>query len=322
MQVEERVAANVVTSENLAEFTARKMGLVDTQPAEPAAAEPEAQAEGQAEPDTEGDQSGHDGEGNEATAEGEQKERKPNPKIERRFSEITKQREAAREEARKEREAREALEARLKDLEAKANPKPAQADDPLGPEPKPEEFNDMFEYAKALAEYTADKKLMEREKAEADRRAAEQRAEFEQNWAKRVDAARKEMPDFDDMIQSSDVAVSDPVRDAIMESDVGPQILYHLAENPELAKELGKKSVISALREIGKLEARFEKAQKPETRSEPAAQPAVAKSSKAPAPITPIRGALSTTENNVDADGKFHGTFQQWKAARLAGKIR
>ena len=90
----------------------------------------------------------------------------------------------------------------------------------------------------------------------------------------------------------------------------------------ELAKELGKKSVISALREIGKLEARFEKAKEPQTRSEPAAQPAVAKSSKAPAPITPIRGALSTTENNVDADGKFHGTFQQWKAARLAGKIR
>ena len=323
MQVEERVAANVVTSENLAEFTARKMGLVDTQPAEPAAAEPEAQADGQAEPDTEGDQSGHDGEGNEATAEGEQKERKPNPKIERRFSEITKQREAAREEARKEREAREALEARLKDLEAKANPQPAQAQaNELGPEPQPDQFSDMFEYAKALAEYTADKKLMEREKAEADRRAAEQRAEFEQNWAKRVDAARKEMPDFDDMIQSSDVAVSDPVRDAIMESDVGPQILYHLAENPELAKELGKKTVISALREIGKLEARFEKAKEPQTRSEPKAEPAVAKSSKAPAPITPIRGALSTTENNVDADGKFHGTFQQWKAARLAGKIR
>ena len=98
-EVQERVAANVVTSENLAEFTARKMGLVDTQPAEPVAAEP---TQAEAEPDTEGDQSGHDGEGNEATTEGEQKERKPNPKIERRFSEITKQREAAREEARKE----------------------------------------------------------------------------------------------------------------------------------------------------------------------------------------------------------------------------
>ena len=122
-------------------------------------------------------------------------------------------------------------------------------------------------------------------------------------------------------IQSSDVVVSDPVRDAIMESDVGPKILYHLAENPAFAQELGKKSVISALREIGKLEARFEKAEQPQAASEPAAKPAVAKS-KAPAPITPIRGAVSTVENNVDADGNFHGTYQQWKAARQARKIR
>jgi hypothetical protein len=320
-EVQERVAANVVTSDNLAEFTARKMGLVDSKPAEPAAAEPDAQAD--AEPDTEGGQSGPDGEGNEATTEGEQKERKPNPKIERRFSEITKQREAAREEARKEREAREALEARLKELEAKANPKAAQAEpDAIGPEPKPEEFNDMFEYAKALAEYTADKKLMERDKAESERKAQEARAQFEQNWAQKVDKARQELPDFDDMIQSSDVAVSDPVRDAIMESDVGPKILYYLAENPEFAQELGKKSVISALREIGKLEARFEKApDRAPAASEPESKSTVAKS-KAPAPITPIRGAVSTVENNVDSDGNFHGTYQQWKAARQARKIR
>ena len=73
-------------------------------------------------------------------------------------------------------------------------------------------------------------------------------------------------------------------------------------------------------REIGKLEARFE-AKKPEAASEPEAKPTVAKS-KAPAPITPIRGAVSTVENNVDADGNFHGTYQQWKQARLARKIR
>jgi hypothetical protein len=313
-QVVERVAANVVTSDNLAEFTARKLGLVDKQPEESAAA-----ADDAAEPEAQDDQSGHDGEGNEATVEEDQKERKPNPKIERRFSEITKQREEARKEAQREREAREALEARFKELESKVNP-PAKAQDDFGPEPKPEEFNDMFEYAKALAEYTADKKLMERDKQEADRKAAEQRAQFEKSWADRVNAAKSELPDFDEMIQSSDVAVSDPVRDAIMESDTGPQILYYLAENPEFAQELGKKSVISALREIGKLEARFEKAPT-KTASEPEVTTTAGKAN-APAPISPIRGAISKTENNVDADGNFHGTYQQWKAARQNRRIR
>lgn len=318
MSLEERLAANVVTSENLAEFTAQKLGLAEPQQAEPAASEGEAPDE----PDTAAGQSGQDGEGDDATAADDQgKERKPNPKIERRFSEITKQREAAREEARKEREAREALEAKLRELETKANPQQAQAPaNELGPEPQPEQFSDMFEYAKALAEYTADKKLMEREQQEAQRKAAaEQELKFKA-WAERIDKAKAELPDFDDMVQSSEVSVSDPVRDAIMESDVGPKILYHLAENPEFATKLNGMSVISALREIGKLEARLEK---PATSAEraPTATPVVGKS-KAPAPITPIRGGASGKETGVDANGEFHGSFQAWKAARLAGKIR
>lgn len=307
-EVQERVAANVVTSENLAEFAAQKLGLVDAPANEAADAEPIADA----------DQSGQDGEGNEATETEEQREKKPNPKLERRFSEITKQREAAREEARREREARESLEARLKELEAKVSP-PAQAQaDDLGEEPKPEQFSDMYEYAKALAEYTADKKLMERDKQEMARKAAaEQEVKFKA-WADRVNAAKTELPDFDDMVQSSDVRVSDPVRDAIIESEHGPRILYYLAENSEFAKKLGEMSVVSAVREIGKIEARFVRDAK---ESAPEVK-AVAVKSKAPAPISPLRGAVNTVDANLDADGNFHGTFQQWKAARQARKIR
>ena len=311
-EVEARLAANIVTSENLAEFAAQKLGLVET-PANEAVNEDANSAV--AEPDAEADQSGQDGEGKDATATDEAKEKKPNPKLERRFSEITKQREQARQEAQREREQREALEARLKELEAKVNPPAAQPEDELGEEPKPEMFNDMFEYARALAEYTADKKLMERDKEEKARQAkAEQEAKF-QAWADRVNAAKNELPDFDDMVQSSDVRVSDPVRDAIIESEHGPKILYWLAENTDFAKKLADMSVVSAVREIGKIEARFEKAKDPEPK------PVVGKS-KAPAPINPLRGAVNTVDANLDADGNFHGTYQQWKAARAAKKIR
>jgi chromosome segregation ATPase len=287
-EVQERVAGNLVTSENLAEFTAQKLGLVDAPATEAADAEPNAEA----------DQSGQDGEGNEATALDDQKEKKPNPKLERRFSEITKQREAAREEARKEREQRESLEARLKELESRVSP-PAQADtDELGQEPKPEQFSDMYEYAKALAEYTADKKLMERDKQEVARKAAaEQEVKFKA-WADRVNAAKTDLPDFDDMVQSSDVRVSDPVRDAIIESEHGPKILYYLAENSEFAKKLADMSVVSAVREIGKIEARYVRDTK---ESAPEVKTAAVKS-RAPAPISPLRGAVNTVDANVYAD--------------------
>lgn len=313
-QAQPRVASHVVTSETLAEFTAQKLGLVEKATAEPAAAD----AESDAEPEAQADQSGQDGEGNDATATDEQKERKPNPKLERRFSEITKQREAAREEARIEREKREQLEARLREYEGKANPQAQQPKDELGEEPKPEQFSDMYEYAKALAEYTADKKLAERDREEQNRKAAaEQEAKFK-SWADRVNAVKSEIPDFEDMVQSSDVRVSDPVRDAIMESEVGPKILYHLAENSELAEKLNQMSIVSAVREIGRIEARLERESKA---SEPDVKPAAAKS-KAPAPISPLRGAVNTVDGGVDADGNYHGTYQQWKAARQAKRIR
>ena len=304
MSDEQKVAATVVTAENLAEFNAQKLGLAE--PTAPTEAAPEAEAS--AEPVAEETPSEPPVAEGEATAK---EERKQNPKIERRFSEITKQREEARAEARKEREAREALEARLKAIETQATPQKAESSNE---KPKPENFTDAFEYAEALASWTAEQTLAKRDREELERKANEQRQLAVKAWADRVTAAKSELPDFDDMVQSSDVVVTDPIRDAIMESDVGPKILYHLAENPEFAQKLNGMSVISALREIGKLEARYE--------TKPQSKPSAAVKSKAPEPITPIKAASSGRDVEVDSNGEFRGTYAQWKAARQAGRIR
>jgi len=295
----------VVSSENSSEFYADKLGLAAEAPseAEEQTSEPEVEAEAESEPEAE----------KEAT-----EERKPNPKLEKRFSELTKQREAARQEAQREREAREALEARLAALEKSSQPQ--QASEQPEDEPQPHQFSDAFEYAKALAEFTAEKALRERDRQEAERKAAEAAQKVLTAWAQAVEAAKAELPDFDDMVASSDVVVTDPIRDAILESDVGPQILYHLAENPEIAEKLASQSVASALRQLGKLEAKFEKAVEEQTETKPSKT--VAKKSNAPEPIKPLRGSSVATDVPMDSDGQFHGTFHQWKAARLAGKIR
>ncbi len=294
-------AANLVTSENLAEFQAQKLGLATQEtPTEAADAEPVVE-QGRSEPDVE----------TEAAAG----EKKHNPKLEKRFSELTKQREAARLEAERERNAREALEARLKELETKVNPPKSEEPDP---KPDPSQFNDAIEYAEALAEWTADKKLRERDQAELARKAEEEQSRMRQKFQERLDAVKQELPDYDDMIASSDVAVSGPVTDAIIESDVGPQILYYLAENPDFARELGEKSITSQLRSIGRLEAKFEKSETPK----PSVKEPVAKKSNAPAPINPLKSGGNPSDITLDADRKFHGTYQQWKAARAAGKIR
>jgi len=289
MSLEERLAANVVTSENLAEFNAQRLGLADKP--EPAV-----------EPVAEDKQSDPVDAEDEATVT---EERKRLPKIERRFEKVTKDRDQAKAEAQQEREKRETLEARIKELEGRTTQK---ADE----EPKPEQFNDAFEYAKALAEYSTEKAMANRDRQEAERKVQLEREKVIKTWTDRLTATKTELPDFEDMVSSSEVMVSDQVRDAILESDTGPRILYHLAENPEFATKLQNMTVTSALREIGKLEARFEKP--PEK--------AVAVRSKAPAPINPIKVGSAGKDTGVDSNNDFHGTYHEWKASRLAGKIR
>jgi len=291
----EKEASQVLTSDNAAEFYANRLGLAES-PTEPVAEESEPVAvESQSEPE-------------EAETAKPQEERKQNPKLEKRFSEITKQREEARAEAQRERDARLALEARIAALEKPQAPQPQAVEE----EPQPHQFSDAFEYAKALTDYRVEARLAQEKAAQVEARAQIERQKVYDNWSKKVVAAKAEMPDFDDMVQSaSDVVIPDHIRDAILESDVGPRVLYHFAENPEVVKSLSAMTPIRALREVGKLEARFEaKAEKT-----PVAR------SKAPEPIQPIR-ANGKADVPITANGEFHGSYQAWKEARRAGKIR
>ena len=291
----EKEASHVLTSDNSAEFYANRLGLADQPEVEAVQAEPTEVVEERSEPEIEKEQ---------------EEKPKANPKLERRFSEITKQREEARKEAQQERQAREALEARLAVLERQ----PALQAPKVDEEPQPSQFNDAFEYAKALAEYTADQRIGEMRRQDAEAKQAQERQKVIETWASKVQAAKASMPDFDDIVASSDVVVNDDIRDAILESDVGPQILYHLAENDDVAKRIAGLTPKQALREIGKLEARFEvKETKPE--------PTPITRSKAPAPINPLRGS-NPADVPLSANGEWHGTFQAWKEARKAGKIR
>ena len=297
----EKEASQVLTSENAAEFYANRLGLAES-PAETEAVD-------ETEPEAEETQSEPKEAEKEANQEGE---RKQNPKLEKRFSEITKQREEARKEAQNERQARLDLEQRLAAMEQQRQPQQQSYADT---EPQPSQFNDAFEYAKALAEFSTEKALAERDRQVAQQREQEAQQKIIQSWAQKVQEAKADLPDFDDLVASSDVVVNNAVRDAILESDVGPQILYHLAENNDLAKRIASLSPNAALREIGRLEAKFDV--KVDTK-----QTGPVVRSKAPAPIQPIRGGQGKADIPISADGEFHGSYQAWKAARKSGKIR
>jgi len=300
-----RTASNVVTSENLADFHAEKLGLASEEAPVVAEAvevtpesEPAVKAQAESEPTAEEEAEVTD-------------KPKQNPKLEKRFSELTKRAKQAEAE-------KQALEARLQELESKVAPAPQQIEqDILGEKPQASQFQDAFEYAEALAEWSAEKALVERDKQEQQRKVEIERQEVIKSWTSKLEKAKAEMPDFDEMVASSQVQVRDEVRDAILESDVGPQILYQLASDDDLAQRISSMPVNKALKELGKLEVQFERKEAPaEVKSEPVAR------SKAPAPIKPLTAGKGTSDVLVDTNGQFHGTYAQWKAARQAKRIR
>ena len=300
-----RTADNVVTSDNLAEWTANKLGLASEEAPvvaesveETPESEPAVEAQAESEPEAEQETEVTD-------------KPKQNPKLEKRFSELTKRAKQAEAE-------KQALEARLQELEAKVAPAPQQIEqDILGEKPQASQFQDAFEYAEALAEWSAEKALVERDKQEQQRKIEIERQEVIKSWTSKLEKAKAELPDFDEMVASSQVQVRDEVRDAILESDVGPQILYQLASDDDLAQRISSLPVNKALKELGKLEVQFERKEAPaEVKSEPVAR------SKAPAPIKPLTAGKGTQDVLIDGDGAFHGTYAQWKAARQAKRIR
>jgi hypothetical protein len=290
-------ASSIVTSENLADFNADKLGLasessptaaeVDESPSEPAV------DKGQSEPGLAED---------EATGT---EEKKQNPKLEKRFSELTKQRKEA--------------EAKVKELEDKLAARESFKDPQQAPEsnrkPSPDDFKDAFEYAESLAQWSAEQALAKRDQEIKQKEVEAKRETVIQTWQQKLEATKAELPDYEVMVSSSSMSVNDTVRDAIIESEVGPRILYELASNDELAEKLSKLSTAGALKLLGKLEAQFEKTDEPAK----AEKKTVAAKSKAPEPIRPLRSTGGVADVGTDGSDM---SYQQWKAARQAGKIR
>jgi len=111
----------------------------------------------------------------------------------------------------------------------------------------------------------------------------------------RLTAARTKYPDFDQRL-NLDTWISTPMAHAITESPVGPELLLYLSDHPQDAQRIATLHPIQAMREMGKLEARYDAAT-PGTGSAPA--PAM---SQAKPVIKPVTGGPATSERDEYRD--------------------
>jgi hypothetical protein len=128
------------------------------------------------------------------------------------------------------------------------------------------------------------------EAIEAQRQQQAIQAEF----ARRTAEVRKEHPDFDEAVMSSDATVSPAVQQALLTSEQGPAIMYRLAKNPAELARLNALPPFDAAREIGRLEAQASVTAAPKTAPKAVARKPV------PAPITPVTARGSSNVKSVE----------------------
>ena len=108
----------------------------------------------------------------------------------------------------------------------------------------------VFEQAEKRSVNAAKRALKEEQELTTKKQRFESYRSKESEFAKTVE-------DYHDAINSLNAELVQGVAEAIVESDDGPALLYHLAKNREIAAQLAKLSPIAAAKELGRIEARL-----------------------------------------------------------------
>lgn len=195
----------------------------------------------------------------------------------------------------------------LRELHGREAPN-KQAETPVSDEPKREQFGTYEEFIEARATFKAEKAAETRAQKilDEDKRSTEQeRTKGEQDkltrqWNAQIEKARDDVDDFDEVCAESEATITRPMSGAILESDKGALIAYHLAKNPAEAERISKLSPSKQVAAIVALEDKV---------SKPAKQP-----SNAPAPITPV-GQKAEVEK--DPAKMSQAEFNAWRRKGL-----
>lgn len=194
-----------------------------------------------------------------------------------------KTRSAERREARKRQ-----LEAERQELayyRSQATRQPLTLEERIGPAPNPAQYRDQVSYAAAQAAYSVQKSAANSSMAAEQRQTdafANRSVQAREARAAVMELAFKETaPDYDRAMQAIQyTTVPQTALDAIAESDLRPQLLYHLGKNPQKASALSQMTPLQAAKEIGRLEAQLSATPAPRT-------------TQAPSPLTPLRGGTA-----------------------------
>lgn len=202
---------------------------------------------------------------------------------------------------------------------------PEVADDPA---PRRDDFDDPDEFVEAISSHAARqairdanvqaqaraKELQDQanaaDKAKQQEQVNAQIAELHKDWNQKVEAAKPDYPDFDAKVTNNEkVMLSNSLYFTIQKSEMGPHVLYHLVDNPEVLASLNKMNPIDAAIKLGEIQAEIRIARKP-------------KPSKAAEPVKPVgsRSSPQPKSPNDESMAEYAARMDQENKAAAARK--
>ncbi len=188
-------------------------------------------------------------------------------------------------------------------LQRPAEPKPVETAPPQPQgEPKLDQFQTYEDYVSALADYKADQKLKAFEEQIRQREQQAQQQAKQTEFQSRLQAAKVEMPDFDEVALNPSLPVSDTMADLIREMDDGPKVLYLLGQHPDVAARIASLPPTLAAVELGKFAVK-------------ASLPQLKTVTSAPPPVNPLSGGVGSKP--IDPDKMTADEWMKWRNQQL-----
>lgn len=167
---------------------------------------------------------------------------------------------------------------------------------------------DQFESPQAYAQFIH----AEAQKLVQQQELQKQLIAIEDAYAEREEKAREKYDDFQQVAYNPNVPISTVMAETIKASEIGPEVAYYLGANVKEAERISRLSPLLQAKEIGKIEAKLVN------------NPPVAKTTSAPAPLSPASARTSGNLQYDTTDPRSTKTMtdSQWIEAERARQMK
>jgi hypothetical protein len=200
-------------------------------------------------------------------------------------------------------------------LRTQQTPEPKPAEPAAEKEPDQNDFETLGEYLKAVRDY--DRKAIARElkqeiAAEKQKevvKTEEQKAR--ESWMSKVESARSEYEDFDDVVFDDSLPITEPMQKALLKDEQGARIAYYLGTHREESARIAQLDPVGAAFALGEIKARIA-VQKSAAEPTPKAPPPV---TQAPPPPTPVKKTSPVASTSI-FDAKDYKEYVKLRDAK------